>query len=99
MRTEVDQLAELRRLADAWEQETLFESSTQQIIFNPNYQRIIGFGERALSFIFDELRSKGGYWFWALKMITGEDPVSPRDVGNYEAMRAAWLNWAAENGM
>ena len=96
---QVDAFVELRRLADEWKAATLFTSSTQEMFLHPAYQKIIGFGEKALPFLIDELRSSDDYWFWALSMITREDPVPAGLNGDYRAMKAAWLNWAANHGL
>lgn len=90
---------ELRRLADEWRAATLFTSSIQDMILHPAYQQIIGFGERALPFLIEEIRSSDDYWFWALSMITRTNPVPEDQSGNYRAMKHAWLEWAAANNL
>jgi hypothetical protein len=94
-----DEMIEMRRLADAWKQENMFVSSLSQKIMHPAYQKLIGFGEKALPFIVGELRNSGGYWFWALSSISREDPVPEEVRGNFPAMKQAWLDWAAERGL
>lgn len=96
---EIAEAVELRRLTDTWRRETMFKSSAQEIVLHPSYQQIIGFGERAVPFILDELRASGGEWFWALRMITRDDPVRDEDRGNYDAMKDAWLAWADQKGL
>jgi len=86
----VDQLAtsktRFQRLAAEWrEQAGPLSSSTDRAML-PAYQAIIGMGETALPFILDEMRQRGGLWFWALRAITGENPVPPEHRGNIEAM-------------
>ena len=61
------------------------------------YQQIIGMGERALPLIFDEMQAHGGRWFWALRAITGENPVRPEDRGDARRMTQTWLEWAREH--
>lgn len=80
-------------LVAKWHEETDHLSSLTDIVLNFNYQRIIGMGSAALPFIFEELRTNGGHWFWALRAITGEDPVPPQDRGNMQSMKNAWLEW------
>jgi hypothetical protein len=65
---------------------------------DPSYQQIIGMGPAALPLIFEELRQRPDHWFWALRMITGDDPVSPEDAGDIERMRADWLRYGEERG-
>jgi len=54
-------------------------------------------GRGAVPLILAELRKKTEHWFWALKAITGEDPVREEDRGNLERMAQAWLIWGARN--
>jgi hypothetical protein len=86
-----------RRLADQWADETTFVSSSTEMVLNGAYQRIIGMGPAALPLILRRLESTGGHWFWALKYISGEDPVPADNLGDYEQMRGAWLNWGREH--
>lgn len=85
-----------RRLADQWRTETRALSSDSDIVSNFSYQQIIGMGARALPLIFDELQSHGGRWFWALRAITGENPVQAENRGNVRRMTETWLDWARE---
>jgi len=85
-------------LVQEWKEATAFTSSTTAMAMHPAYQQIIGMGDAALPLIFEELRREPDHWFWALKAITGEDPVSPADRGQIEPMTIAWLNWAKQRG-
>ena len=94
-------LARKRRfaaLAQEWTEATAFTSSATAMAMHPAYQQIIGMGDAALPFIFQELRRQPDHWFWALKAITGEDPVPPSDRGQIEKMAAVWLQWAEQRG-
>jgi len=67
----------------------------------PAYQSIIGMGPIAIPMIMDTLQAEGDepdQWFWALKALTGADPVSEEDRGNYRAMTASWLDWGKRAG-
>ncbi|WP_186119351.1 hypothetical protein ACN262_31495 [Burkholderia gladioli] len=86
-------------LSEQWRQETLFESSISNVVMNENYQKIIGLGPRAVPWIIDDLRNSEDHWFWALRMITRENPVDEADRGNIPRMVAAWLKWAKNNGI
>jgi len=88
--------ARFERLADRWSNETEFVSSSTQMILNGAYQQIIGMGEAVIPLILTRLEIQGGHWFWALQHISGEDPISSEDVGNYARMREAWLQWGRE---
>ena len=86
----------LRILADAWDKEAGVSSSTGEIVMCPSYQKIIGMGEKVLPFIFRQLekeRKQPNNWFWALRAITGADPVLAEDRGNRPKMATAWLRW------
>ena len=55
-------------------------------------------GAIAIPFILSELKKKAGHWFWALKSITGEDPVLPEHRGRIKQMAEAWLWWGKKQG-
>lgn len=63
---------------------------------HPAYQAIIGMGKPVLPMIFDELKNKGGHWFWALRAITQEDPA--KDYTDFEQAKQAWLAWGQSQG-
>src|SRR5437868_470512 len=86
-----------RELASRWRKDTAFLSSTSEIATHPSYQQIIGMGKEALPFIFAALREQPEHWFWALRAITGEDPVPPASRGDLRQMTAVWLKWASEH--
>jgi hypothetical protein len=85
-------------LAEEWKRDTRTSSSVTEMAMHPAYQRIIGMGERALPLILGELRAEPDHWFWALKAITGEDPVPASARGRIGAMRQAWLEWGNRKG-
>ena|SRR5579862_5310449 len=85
-------------LAARWFKETAALSSVSQIAMHPAYQEIIGMGPDAVPLILHELQQKPGHWFWALRAITGEDPVLPEQRGKIREMTAAWLQWGKERG-
>jgi hypothetical protein len=88
--------AKFRRFRRAWENESRLASSLTKIVMSPSYQKIIGLGPGAVSLILQEIEKEGDdpdWWFWALEMITGENPVPAVDRGNNRAMAKAWLEW------
>jgi hypothetical protein len=87
-----------RELAERWRKDTAFLSSTNDLATHPAYQQVIGMGKEALPFIFAQLRERPEHWFWALRSITGVDPVAPADRGNVRQTTAAWLRWASDHG-
>jgi hypothetical protein len=94
--------AELERLFDGlvkrWREETGAYSSVTQMAMHPAYQRIITMGPAALPLIFRELERRPGHWFWALRAITGENPVRREDAGDIGKMTEAWLAFARDHG-
>lgn len=87
-----------RNLVRQWKEATTFTSSSTEIALDPAYQQIIGMGKEAVPLILEEMQREEDYWFWALKSITGADPVPPDDRGNLPKMTADWVNWAQTNG-
>jgi site-specific recombinase XerC len=87
-----------RWLTRQWREATQWLSSTTEIAMHPAYQAVIGMGPEALPMILEDLRSNSGQWYWALKAISNEDPVPPRDRGAIKKMKDAWLRWGAEKG-
>ncbi len=94
----VDVEQEFSRMTHQWRAETAFSSSLTEMAGHPAYQRIIGMGRLALPMIFRELATESDHWFWALKAITGCDPVPPSHRGNIESMAADWLAWGRSRG-
>ncbi len=87
---------EFRRLVGQWKTERGVLSSITQSALCPAYQSIIGMGRRAVPLILRQLKSERNdpdQWFWALQVITGDQPVKDEDRGNYVKMAQAWLDW------
>lgn len=83
-------------LAEQWRRETRFLSSSDEKILHPAYQSIIAMGQSAVPLVLEELRSRRGHWFWALRFMADADPVP--DGSNIEAARQAWIAWGREQG-
>jgi len=84
------------RLASKWRRETAVLSSTIDIVMHPSYQSIIGMGETAVPLILEALAHRLDHWFWALEVVTQDNPVPRRLRGNIEAMAQAWLKWGRD---
>ena len=63
-----------------------------------SYQQIIGMGPEAVSLILEELKQNRDHWFWALEMITNENPVPKTALGKVEDMALAWIRWGERQG-
>jgi len=83
-------------LKEQWLNDTSFSSSITEIAMHPAYQQIIGMGPLAIPFILLEIMEKPGQWFWALRSITGEDPVPPEERGQVKRMTEYWISWGKE---
>lgn len=85
-------------LAARWRCDTLNISSTSRMAMHPAYQSIIGMGIVAVPLILGELQARPDWWFWALRAITGVDPVPVNRRGFLHDMAEAWLKWGRERG-
>jgi len=90
--------AEFNRLAEEWRTETRMLSLVTHKSMHPTYQRIIGMGKPVIPLILQDIEQKPDHWFWALRAITGENPVKPEQVGRMKLMAQAWIQWAKEHG-
>lgn len=90
--------AKFDRLAEEWRSAARFVSSLSQMVTHPAYQRIIGMGAEAIPLMLARLRRQPEHWFWALKSISGVDPVPEEERGDVEAMSRAWLSWGRQHG-
>lgn len=91
------ELAQLfSELAQQWRRETAAYSVVQKKVLHPAYQRIIGLGPAVIPLILRELRREPGHWFWALHVLTGEDPTPAGST--FQEGVEAWLTWGREQG-
>jgi hypothetical protein len=89
--------ARFKALVEQWQIERGAQSSITAAAMMPAYQSIIGMGEDAVPFIIAQLEAEGDdpdQWFWALRAITGVDPVDASNRGNFQAMARAWISWS-----
>jgi len=73
-------------------------NSGTEIFIHPAYQQIIGMGTEVVPLILREMEANIDDWFWALKAITGKDPVPPAHRGRLKLMASDWLGWAMKQG-
>ena len=93
-----DLAARFHELADRWEEETVFLSSSAQMTAHPDYKAIVSLGMPAVSLILKRMQTQGGHWYHVLRDITKVNPVDPSERGNVAAMQRAWLRWGQDNG-
>ena len=86
------------RLVQEWHHDTDVLSDSSRLAMHPAYQRIIGLGPQVVPLILREMRDRGGHWFWALRSITGDNPVPAEEVGRVARMKELWLQWGREKG-
>jgi len=88
-----------RTLVNRWRTDRRLARTATSAAMHPAYQEIIGLGREGLPLILRELEREVDHWFWALRAITGVDPVPPSDKGNLEKMAEGWLHWARSQGI
>lgn len=98
LRQWADPFTRFLKLKHEWEADTAALSSITEIAMHPAYQQIIGMGPIVVSLIIREMVKEPNHWFWALKSITGEDPVTPEKRGRIREMTEAWLLWWRKKG-
>jgi len=86
------------RLASQWKEESVHMSNTAQMAMLRSYQQIIGMGDPAIPLLLEELQREPDHWFWALEVITSENPVPPEANGRIDDMAQAWINWGRQKG-
>lgn len=87
------------QLADRWRLDRGPTSSITELAMHSAYQEIIGMGPAAIPFLLSELAKEPDHWFWALRCITGVDPVSDEHRGNLREMTRCWLDWGRQKGL
>ena len=88
-----------RDLVRTWKLDVGPLSSVTEMAMHPAYQQMIGLGREAVPLLLRELEREPDHWFWALKAITGVDPVEPTQRGRVKEMAEAWLRWGREQGL
>jgi hypothetical protein len=91
--------AEFTALADRWTRETQHISNPTHRILHRDYQRIIGLGAQVVPLVLRRLRDQPEDWFWALRALTGHNPIKAEHTGKVRPMIDDWLEWARDNGI
>jgi len=85
-------------LRKEWKARRGVSSSLLDMSMLEPYQKIIALGKDAVPHIIAQLKAEGDepdQWFWALRVLTGANPVKPEDRGDFRAMSKAWIDWGA----
>ena len=98
LEAEADLVGRFQALAAEWRREVAWTSSITDIAMHPAYQQIIGMGQAVVPLLLRELDQRPDHWFWALRAITGVDPVLPEHRGKLSEMAKAWLDWGRQQG-
>lgn len=91
-------VSKFERLVAEWKTTRNQLNSGTEIFMHPTYQQIIGMGTEVVPLILREIETNIDDWFWALKAITGKDPVPPVHRGRLKLMASDWLDWAKKQG-
>lgn len=86
-----------KRLLTEWREQAKHLSSVTEMAILPSYQELIGMGKTALPYLLNELKERPDHLFWALRFISGTDPVQPNDRGRIDRMAKAWIEWGRNN--
>ncbi|MEL7357895.1 MAG: hypothetical protein AAFN40_15155 [Cyanobacteria bacterium J06560_6] len=86
------------QLVKQWKSDTGLLSDLSKKSMHPAYQRIIGMGQEALPLLLKELDTQPSHWFWALRAITGANPVKSENRGRIKRMAQDWLEWGRAHG-
>lgn len=92
-------LHRFQELADRWREETEFNSAISALYMHPAYQEIVGMGPDVLPLLLEDLAATRTDWFWALRAISGENPVPASERGKINRMTERWLAWGHERGL
>lgn len=87
-----------RSLVERWRAERGHYSLIEKLCMHEAYQQIIGMGEPVVPLILAEFEARPGHWDWALRAITGENPVPKESQGRLKEMAAAWTDWGRRKG-
>jgi hypothetical protein len=87
-----------KQLASQWKADTAMLSDLSQKVIHPAYQRIIGMGPDVIPLLLQELNQQPNHWFWALRAITGANPVKSENRGRIKRMAQDWLDWGHDHG-
>ena len=90
--------ARFYHLLRQWKEEVDGTSLIYERAMLPSYQEIIGLGVAALPLILKELEKETDHWFWALRAITGCNPVPKESQGRLKEMKTFWIQWGKQEG-
>ncbi len=100
-RPTIEDYRKFERLVAEWRDQRGALSWVTEMAMCPAYQSVIGMGPAAIPLILARLESEGDepdHWFWALRALTGANPVTVEDRGDIVKMARAWIEWGRNSG-
>jgi hypothetical protein len=97
----LEQSIRFQKFKREWHSQREGMSWITEIAMCPAYQGIIGMGSSVIPLILGQLKSEGDdpdHWFWALRSLTGVNPVPDQHQGDIVKMSEAWMRWGVEQG-
>jgi hypothetical protein len=81
-------------LAHQWKLERGCSSRVKDLVATPAHEEIVKMGWAAVPCIIREfVEGRVDHWFWALHVITGENPVKEEHRGYLKLMAEDWCRW------
>lgn len=80
-----------------WKKGRGHSSKIRDLAMHPAYQQIIGMGEPAVPLLLKEMGERPDYWMWALRAITGVNPIAEGNRGKLKEIAQAWVKWGKDN--
>ena len=99
VRTPAEVRERFEALAADWRATAQYLSNTRQMSALRPYQQIIALGPPAVPLMLEQLARGPEFWFHALELITGVNPVPAGVAGNVQAITDAWVGWGQQNGL
>jgi len=89
---------QFRALVTAWQAAAPPWLDPAARIAHPTFRAIVALGKPAIPLLLKQLEIDRDFWFYALREITGENPVRWWKRGNVDAMSRAWIAWGRKRG-
>ncbi len=93
-----DLQARFTKLVATWKAARGHSSSINAWVKLPAYRAIIDLGPAVVPLLLQELEREPDHWFWALKELSGENPVTAESRGNVVEMAKCWIQWGKAKG-
>jgi hypothetical protein len=90
---------EFKKHEKRWLSQTRHISSPIDKYLHPSYARIIGLGWAVVPHILRSLKRQPNDWFYALRAVTGENPVPASAAGDVRRMANIWIAWGEAEGL